>query len=410
MFKKFKELSGYILPFILAVFIYALITDFNVTLGVLHSLWSGISYILSRFLIGFGMAYMLNFLVEWLRKTLRFNKPLAIGLTYLLFIGASTVLIIFIIPMVIDSVEQIFNAFKDAPRYTEDLIEWLTGKFPDLEGDIILFIRSLSEQVSGSITGLLGRFLTFANVTDFISAFTRSFLNILFGLFISIYALVEKPFLIRRAKNLMYALFPDRQAGNIITVARESNRVFSSFLVGKTLDSLIIGLISLPLYYIFGIPYAPFLALIAGVTNIVPYFGPLAGGVITGMILLFFDPVKALYAILIIIVVQTFDGYVLGPRILGHAVGISPLLTIVAITVGGDLFGFMGIFLGVPAMAVLKTMVFDRFVNKRLQKKIQKRVAAGEGPPPPELLEDYEDFPQKKPKPPRKAFRFTKKK
>lgn len=385
MIQKLKEMLKYILPFTLAVFIFALLTNFQETIGILSTIWNSFFYLLNRFLIGFGMAYMMNFFVEWLRKRFKFKKGPAIAFAYLFFIGIITVLIVFIVPMVIGSISEIFNAVKIVPQFPEDIARWLESTFPELGEESISYVRNLMAQGIGSASEMLQNLFTLANVSGFLSGFTRSFLNILFGMIISAYALIEKPALIRRSKSLVYALFSVRRAGHIISVTRESNRIFSSFLVGKIIDSLIIGIISLPIYYLFGIPQAPFMALIAGVTNIVPYFGPLVGGVISVLILLFFDPVKALYVLVIVIVVQTFDGYFLGPRILGNAVGISPLLTIVAITLGGDLFGFMGIFLGVPAMAVFKTMIFDRLIARRLMKK---QAAHGDIPehvlPPPD--------------------------
>ena len=154
---------------------------------------------------------------------------------------------------------------------------------------------------------------------------------------------------------------------------RDSNRIFSRFIIGKTINSAIIAVASFIIYSVMGVitgmPLAPFLALVAGVTNMIPYFGPVIGGVITVLILLCFNPIYALYALIIVIALQAFDAWYLSPKILGDRVGISPLLIIIAVTVGGDVAGFFGMFFGIPLVAVLKLLVYDPLVKKRLAAK-----------------------------------------
>lgn len=360
----------------IAVFLYALITDYNQTSSLLKSAWSWILFVLNRFIIGFSIAYMLNFLVEWLRKMPRFPKPLAIITAYLVFLGVIAVFLVFVIPLVYSSLEQIIRLMQGVPRYYSELRVWIQSHFTGLDGVDIDFVTSITDQVNTTVLNVLKGLLNFSNVEGVLRSSTRVALNILFGLIISIYALIEKEKLIRACKNIINAFVPGRRADGFIEICSESNRVFSQFLVGKLIDSAIIGVLTYILFLIFRMPQNAFLAIIVGVTNMVPYFGPMVGGIVSVIILLFYNPWYALTGLIIIVCVQQFDGWVLGPKILGNAVGISPLLTIIAITIGGDIGGFMGIFLAVPAAAVFKSMIYDRIIAGRLEKRRLKDEAA----------------------------------
>lgn len=362
MFSKLREYAKYLLPFTAGVLIYAAITNYDGTMALFSNVTGWISYLLSRFIFGFGLAYILNFCVEAMRRRLKFPRWLGIACSYLVLLGFVAWIVVYIMPLVADSLTQILSLMQQVQPWLTDLLDMLGPADAAMA-------QSAIDSAAAGLTDWLRGLISYASVESFVRSSTRFVMNTLFGLLISLYALIEKQGLLRVAKNLVRALLPAEKADNLLEFGAESNKVFSRFLGGKLLDSVIVGVVSYVIYAIVGIPMAPFLALVFGVTSLIPYFGPIIGGVITELILICFDPWQALYALIIIVAVQTVDGMLIEPRILGDAVGTGPLLTIIGITVANDLGGLMGILIGIPALAVFKTTVYDKWIARRLAQR-----------------------------------------
>ncbi len=197
---------------------------------------------------------------------------------------------------------------------------------------------------------------------------TSYILKFLIGLIISIYILADKEKIIKGAKKLTYALLNKKTAFNLISNLKKSNYIFSKYMFGKALDSLIIGILCLILLSVFRVKFALLFSLIVGVTNMIPYVGPFVGAIPAVVVTLFINPIQAIWVAIIIFLLQQFDGWYLGPKIIGDQVGVSPLLIITAIIVGGGMFGASGMFLGVPVFTVIKAFV-DEYVEKKLKAK-----------------------------------------
>lgn len=185
---------------------------------------------------------------------------------------------------------------------------------------------------------------------------------------VSMYMLIDKPHLINNAKKLVYVLFGTDKGDRIVTTAGECNKIFGDFIIGKMIDSLIIGVLCWIAMTVLNIPYALVISVIVGITNMIPYFGPFIGA-IPGVVLLIIVDIKfaVIFGILIFIL-QQFDGLYLGPKILGESTGLRPIWIIFAITVGGWLAGVVGMFLGVPVVAVISFLI-DRSLKLRIKKK-----------------------------------------
>ena len=196
----------------------------------------------------------------------------------------------------------------------------------------------------------------------------KGLLNVLIAFMVSIYMISDKKLLATGFKRILYGVASDRVADNIMKTLRECARIFSQFVFGKAVDSFIIGCICFVTMMIFRFPFTPIISLIVGVTNMIPYFGPFIGAV-PGVILIFLvNPLMSLFFIVLIVVIQQFDGLFLGPKILGETVGLRPLWIIFAITVGGSIGGVVGMFLGVPVVAVvayLLNQMLDRLDKKK---------------------------------------------
>jgi predicted PurR-regulated permease PerM len=187
-------------------------------------------------------------------------------------------------------------------------------------------------------------------------------------MFIAFYMLCEKEAAARAVQKILFLTLSEKSASKVIAVVKDSNVVFERFLVGKALDSAIIGCLFFIVGSIFKLPLMIIFSLIVGITNMVPYFGPIFGAVPVILITLIADPPKAFWAFLIVFIIQQFDGVILGPKILGDSTGVKPLGVVFAIIVGGAMFGVAGMLFGVPVFAVLQTMI-SAFINRKFEEK-----------------------------------------
>jgi predicted PurR-regulated permease PerM len=170
------------------------------------------------------------------------------------------------------------------------------------------------------------------------------------------------------ATKIVYCIFKPKTAQRVINNSKESFQIFIGFIIGKSIDSLIIGILTFFMLKIFGLPYELLVAVIVGVTNMIPFFGPFIGAIPGVLLYLCIDPVYALIFVIMILAIQQFDGWILGPMILGDSTGVRPIWVIFGITVGGAYFGFIGMFLGVPVTAVVVYLV-NKAVDKKLGEK-----------------------------------------
>ena len=166
----------------------------------------------------------------------------------------------------------------------------------------------------------------------------------------------------------LFILFSKKQVESIASTIKYTNSVFNSFVVGKTIDSLIIAIIFFIGSIILNLPYPMLFAIIIGITNMIPYFGPFIGAVPVVALTILINPIKGLWVLIFIVVLQQFDGVILGPRILGDSIGLKPIGVIFAIIVGGAIAGPLGMFFGVPIFSVIFT-IFSNFVEKLYNSK-----------------------------------------
>ena len=198
--------------------------------------------------------------------------------------------------------------------------------------------------------------------------FAKGVMNFLIGMIIALYILLDEPKLKRQTKKVLYALLPKKTTEKIIKISRLTINTFNSFVAGKAVDSLIIGILCYIILSFMNMPYTPLISVLVGVTNMIPVFGPFLGAVPSILILLLVDPFRALEFAIFILILQQVDGNIIGPRILGGAVGLPTLYVMFAIIIGGALFGIFGMFIGVPVFSVIFVLVRD-FIHQQLEKK-----------------------------------------
>ena len=228
--------------------------------------------------------------------------------------------------------------------YFQDLDKWLTsGVLPQLQAVMVT--------VSGGVV----------SAVNFL-------LDLLVGVIASVYLLATKERCAAYGRKMVYSLFSRERVGLVLRGVRRADVIFSGFVRGKLLDSIIIGILCFVCCSILKFPYTPLVSVFVGVTNIIPFFGPFLGAIPSAFLILLVSPRQALYFLLFVLALQQLDGNVIGPKILGNTTGLSSLWVIIAILVGGGFFGVAGMFFGVPVCACLNSLI-NYFVEARLRKK-----------------------------------------
>ena len=297
-------------------------------------------------------------------------KALSVLLSIIVFLAMITALVYLIIPQLYSSVETIVN---NSPGYIDKLSEWsknTLANYPELRDFVIEKFEEINTNlftwIRDTILPGLGSFVS--NITAGVYYFLRAVYNIVIGIIVSAYLLSNMESASARAKRLCYCVFGVEWAEKIRSAIRFTDRTFMGFINGKLLDSAIIGLICYIVCAILKMPYALLVSVIIGVTNIIPFFGPLIGAIPSAFIILLVDPLKALIFVIFIIILQQVDGNIIGPKILGSSIGINGFWVMFSIILGAGLFSFWGMLLGVPVFVVIYTGI-TILVERKLKKR-----------------------------------------
>ncbi|MDO4297844.1 MAG: AI-2E family transporter [Lachnospiraceae bacterium] len=361
---------------IVSAIIFKAIIDFETTKA-----WIGqILGMLSPFIFGALLAYILNPMVHMfyrmighltekagfkLKHTL--HTVLAILLTYLIVFGFVVIILLYVVPELVQNIIDFVNYIPVAYASLLKMLNSLQTRFPEV--DIAAITKPLTDTVPDLITTLRDMAANMVPAIYSVSMSIASWIvNVLITIIVSIYMLYDKRRLMHSCWRMIYAFLPEKRIPLCREILAECNRLFSSFVIGKSIDSVIIGILCFILMTIFRMDYAPLISLVVGVTNMIPYFGPFIGAIPGILILLFIKPIQAFAFAILILCLQQFDGLILGPKILGDSTGMKPLWIIFAITVGGYVAGVVGMFLGVPVVAFLAYLI-DRYLQYRLEKK-----------------------------------------
>lgn len=358
--------------------------------GTLQSFMTKLVNALAPVLYGFALAYLLTPIVNWIEELLggavkteprkngasraRLLRAVSILLTWALVILMVYLLMVMLIPQLVESITVLIN---NAEGYYNKIYEWINGLLNG-EGTVGAWISGLIDQYyDNALDFLQDKLLPWAQsmltklsggIWSGIWNVVSFFKNLIIGVVVSVYMLAMKEKSAARCCKLVYGIFKEPQAKTIIRATRKVNYIFSGFVRGKLLDSLIIGILCFIGCSILKMPYTPLVSVFIGVTNVIPFFGPVIGAIPSAFLILLVSPLQCLYFIIFIIALQQLDGNIIGPKILGGATGISSFWVVVAILVGGGFGGLLGMFLGVPICACLQELV-KYIVNRRLKER-----------------------------------------
>ncbi|MDR2648364.1 MAG: AI-2E family transporter [Clostridiales bacterium] len=388
--KKYLEISLYALAVILMSFIFGKIiwniAGFGQSINNFFHLLRGI---LAPFTFGFFIAYFMNSTmrylervifrrISWFRARASLMRLLAVTLTYIIYIGCLFWICSFLVPEVAANIQNLWKKLPTDLQYYQNIFYEYLGP----ESGIAVFLTSfnISLPVSYNLTELMNPLFQWINtslgsVSDIINTlltgtvnFANTILNFILGMVIAFYMLCDKEHYADVARKLVVIMFKKRFSDRFIRAASNTNRIIEKFIIGKAIDSMIIGIMFFTVTLIIKPPYALLLTLIVGITNMIPYFGPLVGAIVSTLIVLPTNPTLAPLVLFIIFVIQQFDGLYLGPKILGDSIGLPPILVIFSIIVGGALAGAPGMFFGVPIFAIIRnivTAVIDEKYNRK---------------------------------------------
>ena len=286
------------------------------------------------------------------------------------------------------------------PGQISDVVEKITSIQTD-KSPAGIMVRNLLEQGSAALQNWIKQDLltkvneVMSNLTVGVINFVSEILSFLIGLIVSIYILFSKETFSAQSKKIVYAVFRTDHANMILHLTKKSNEIFGGFIIGKIIDSLIIGVLCFFGLTILKMPYILLISVIVGVTNVIPFFGPYIGAIPSTILILLNNPIKGVYFLIFILVLQQLDGNVIGPKILGNSTGLSAFWVVFSILIGGGLFGFVGMIMGVPTFAVIYYII-TMLINHLLEKKKLPLLTSQYGEK--SYVDDYGRFVEENPK------------
>ena len=344
-----------------------------------------IGQIMRPFIYGLVMAYLMcplyNFTVKlcmkvkWpavLGKPLNvvISKTIATILVIFVICGAVGGFLWYVVPHIFESIIAIAGMM---PNSMADLTTWITDQFknmPQISGPAQVWIDEATKWFTQWVeTSLIPQYTAMlSGLSVGVFGFIKMIVNFIIGVVVCAFFINRKDIFAIQIKKLSFAVLKPERADQFLQGALVVNRTFGGYINGKIIDSLLVGLITFLFISLVGWPYAALISLIIAVTDIIPFFGPYLGAIPSALLLLMVDPKMCFSFVIFIFVLQMIDGYLLCPRILGGTTGLPTFWVLFAIIVGGGVFGFLGMVVGVPVFAVLYTY-FSFYINKRLEKK-----------------------------------------
>lgn len=372
-FNKYIKYRDILVIVLIALVGYKLIDNYQMFLNLISTTIS----VISPFIYAMVFAYCINPIMNLFERRLKMRRGLSIFSTYLLIGGAIVIGSLYIVPSIVDSIISITS---EIPGYMETVQGWINEalknqNFYELINSTGLLdnISVISGNMSSIIIGILN-----GSVSSIVSI-TTNVVKIGFGFLISIYILLDKERFIIEVKTITYMIFKEERGTKIIGLVRTYHEMIGKYIGTKAIDSAIIGVLAFFGLMVIGAPYTPLLAIVVGVTNMIPYFGPFVGEVVGAAVGLFVSPAMAITIFIFLLALQQFDAWYLDPKLIGDKVGVKPFYIILAVTIGGGFFGPIGMLLASPTMATIN-IYYERKVNlfKAKNKNLMRRIDARE--------------------------------
>lgn len=329
--------------------------------------------VIMPFILGFIIAFILNVLMirveKVLNKFLSVNKfklikrITSISLSILILLGVLLLVVQLVIPEISNAIKLIAASLPDVFEMLEKLSKGDTGISLQLKSffntvDVQALVSDLSEFAKIGFTGVLG------STVDILSMFVNGIFNVVVGFVFAIYILMSKETLKCQTRKLLSVCVPPKITNKIIEIAAVSRTTFTNFIIGQTIEAIILGSLCALGMKIFGFPYAPMVGTLVGITAFIPIIGAFIGGGIGAFMIMTVDPMQALLFIIYLIILQQIEGDLIYPRVVGSSVGLPSIWVLFAVTVGGGLWGIVGVLFSVPTLSVIY-LLLKEYVNNR---------------------------------------------
>lgn len=361
--EEMQKSIKYVIPIVLIFVGIGIIQNYSQIVSFFRSNIEVIGGILTPFLIGFVIAYVLNHPMKYIENKFNIKRGICVALIYGVLLALVVFVWLYIVPVVKSNVVEIYNYIPHGINQIENMITSISNEFnininnANAREQINEFITTTIIPLSTSVANALSQ--TIINLMGTVVSYT---FNIFLGIVISIYLLLSKEKSVDISANLCKILF-----GKYYCRVREFIKILDknigTYIVAKAIDSAIYGLSCTVLLYILNSKYALFLGLVVGVTNMIPFFGPIIGTVIVTIINLLFSFDKAVVILIAMIIAQQIESAVLEPYFVGKQVGVPPIITILSVTLAGQYTGFIGMMMSVPIAGVIIIYV-NRFIEK----------------------------------------------
>lgn len=343
--------------------------------------WLGNIYtVFSPFILGFVLAYILNIPTMKMEKLLKAAIPdkyeddykglirvVSIILSLLLLIGIFVIIAFLLIPELIENIELLMKNIPGLIDKIEVFAIDLLDKYPEVQ----LEIKNAFSQ-TGNVTKIVSSVLNYMlnGAIGFVSDFVSGFVTIFTGLIFAIYMLAQKESLIDKIKKMVMAYLDKKKYKKLFEIGRLANKTFTSFISGQCVEAVILGVIIFVVSLLCGFPYALLIAVLTAITALIPIFGAFIALGVGALLIAITNPIQAVIFIGVFLVIQQIEGNFIYPKVVGKSVGLSPLFTLLAITVGGNMFGVVGMLVGLPlasvVYALIKESVSDKLHDKNL--------------------------------------------
>lgn len=364
---------------IIAIIAYWILNHYQIVLSLLSKLLS----VLMPFIIGCMIAFVLNVLMIRIEKQLSkvivnpklkiLKRVLSILGSIALVVGVVAIIIILIIPELVSAIKVIALSL---PEVIDNLQNWTDSHsiyLPQLENlinqiDVESLGNELSKFAKTEFSGMLD------STIDILAVIVNGIVNFVLGLVFAIYILMSKETLKDQTKRLINAYLPNKIANNIFEVARLSRTTFSNFIIGQTVEAFILGALCTIGMIILGLPYAPMVGSLVGITAFIPIIGAFIGGAIGAFMIFTVDYMQAFIFIIFLVILQQLEGDLIYPRVVGSTIGLPSIWVLFAVTVGGSLWGITGVLLGVPIVSVIYSLVKIQVKNREKRLKVKENV------------------------------------
>lgn len=339
--------------------------------------------VLTPIIYGVVIAYILNKIVKIFERRvfvfldkkegkLKLKRSLSVICAYIVFI---VVLALFVWLMVPQVVAGLNDLSRNITFYIDAVTGWIT-KIGEKSETLAEYAKKITEYLK-DITSVIYDFVIeyiMPRVSGFLGEFVGVLKDLVVGIVLSVYFLLQKEKLIAQGKRFLRAILPERGYSKFINIAKQTDDSFGGYIVATAFDSLLVGIECFIIFGIFGIPYYPLVSLIVGVTNFIPFFGPFLGAIPSAFIIFIADPISVVWFIILVVIIQQIDGNFIMPKIVGKHIGLSSVWVVIAITIMSGLFGFFGMVFGVPLFSMIYVWIDDAVKNSLKKKALPTEI------------------------------------